>query len=254
MVCDFSLEGKTALVTGCRSGIGRAIAQAMAGAGADVIGVSSRLEIGDSPLKREIEGYGVRFFPYQYDLGDRAALYAFIDGLRREQPIVDILVNNAGIIRRAPVTEHGDEDWARVLELNLNAPFVLAREMAKNMVDRRSGKIIFIASLLSFQGGITVPGYAASKGGIKQLVMAMSNELAGKGVCVNGLAPGYIETEATQGLREDPARSRAILERIPAGRWGRPEDLAGTAVLLASGAADYITGTTIVVDGGWLGR
>jgi 2-deoxy-D-gluconate 3-dehydrogenase len=168
--------------------------------------------------------------------------------------IVDTLINNAGIIRRSPVLEHSYDDWTKVLAVNLNAGFVLAQELGKGMVERGFGRIIFIASLLSFQGGIMIPAYAASKGAVKQLVMAMSNELAPARVTVNAIAPGYMSTAATKALRDDPVRSRQILERIPAGRWGEPEDVGDTAVFLASRAAEYITGTTIVVDGGWLAR
>ena len=167
---------------------------------------------------------------------------------------IDILVNNAGTIRRAPVATHSDEDWDKVLEVNLSAQFILTREIGKSMLARGRGKVIFIASLLTFQGGITVPGYAASKGGIGQLTMALSNEWAGKGVNVNAIAPGYIETDNTTALRADAARSKAILDRIPAGRWGRPEDLQGAAVFLASSASDYVNGTILTVDGGWMGR
>jgi 2-deoxy-D-gluconate 3-dehydrogenase len=254
MPIDFDIKGKTALVTGCRSGIGRAIAIAYAEAGANVIGVSSSLELGESELRAEIEANGVSYSPYQCDLGDREQLYAFVDRIQGEHEQIDVLVNNAGMIRRAPLAEHSDRLWDEVLRVNLDAPFVLARELSTQMASRGAGKIIFTASLLSFQGGITVPGYAASKGAVKQLVMALSNELAGKGVQVTGIAPGYIETGATEALRNDADRSKAILGRIPAGRWGRPEDIAGAAVFLASPASDYVTGTILVVDGGWMGR
>ncbi|MFP4377404.1 MAG: SDR family oxidoreductase [Spirochaetales bacterium] len=254
MPIDFSITGKTALVTGCRSGIGRAIAIAFAEAGANIIGVSSSLELEQSDLRTEVEANGVRYSPYRCDLGNREELYGFLGRLEKDHDHIDILVNNAGTIRRAPIAEHRDELWDEVLGLNLDAPFILSRELSRAMVERGAGKIIFTASLLSFQGGITVPGYAASKGAIKQLVMALSNELAAKGVQVTGIAPGYIETKATEALRNDPERSAAILGRIPAGRWGRPEDIAGTALFLASPASDYVTGTVLVVDGGWMGR
>ena len=175
-------------------------------------------------------------------------------GIEGERGTIDILVNNAGTIRRAPAAQHTDEDWDKVIEVNLSAQFVLARELGKLMLARGRGKIIFIASLLSFQGGITIPGYAASKGGIAQLTMALSNEWASKGVNVNAIAPGYIETDNTAALQADPVRSKAILDRIPAGRWGRPEDLQGAAVFLASHASDYVNGTILTVDGGWMGR
>ena len=165
-----------------------------------------------------------------------------------------MLVNNAGTIRRAPAAEHTDADWDDVLEVNLSAQFVLTRELAGGMLERGRGKIVFVASLLSFQGGINVPGYAASKGGVAQLTKALANEWAPRGVNVNAIAPGYIDTDNTQALRDDPTRSRQILERIPAGRWGRPEDIAGAAVFLASAAADYVHGVVLPVDGGWLAR
>jgi 2-deoxy-D-gluconate 3-dehydrogenase len=167
---------------------------------------------------------------------------------------VDILVNNAGTIRRAPAAVHEDADWDHVLDVNLGAPFILTRELGRLMLERRQGKIIFIASLLSFQGGITVPGYAASKSGVAALTKAFANEWAGSHVNVNAIAPGYMATDNTQALREDPVRSKGILERIPAGRWGRPDDLAGAAVFLASAASDYVHGTVITVDGGWMAR
>jgi 2-deoxy-D-gluconate 3-dehydrogenase len=167
---------------------------------------------------------------------------------------VDILVNNAGMISRHPAAEHGDEQWDRVLEVNLSSPFILARELGKQMVERQSGKIIFTASLLSFQGGITVPSYTASKSAIAGLTRALANEWANQGVNVNAIAPGYMETDNTEALRHDPVRSRAILERIPAGRWGTAKDIAGAAVFLASASADYIHGTVLTVDGGWMGR
>ena len=169
-------------------------------------------------------------------------------------PSIDILVLNAGTIERKPAIEHGDEIWDRVLEVNLTAPFILSRELGRRMVERGSGKIVFVASLLSFQGGVTVPGYAASKGGIAQLTKALANEWAGKGVNVNAIAPGYIATDNTAALRGDETRSRQILERIPAGRWGAPEDLAGAFVFLASAASDYVHGAVLPVDGGWLAR
>ena len=167
---------------------------------------------------------------------------------------MDVLVNNAGTVRRAPLAGHGDDYWDEVLEVNLSAQFILSRELGRDMAERGSGKIIFTASLLSFQGGITVPGYAASKGGLKQLIMALSNEWAGKGLNINGIAPGYVETDNTGALREDPQRFKAILERIPQGRWGRPDDFKGAAVFLASRASDYVNGSILLVDGGWMGR
>lgn len=255
MVLDqFSLKGKVALVTGCKRGIGKAMAVALAEAGADVIGVSSSLEPQGSDVQKEVTATGRMFTAYSCDFSDRKALYAFINQVKADFPKIDILVNNAGITKRAPAVDHSDASWDEVIEVNLNAPFVLSREIGKEMVQRGAGKIIFTASLLTFQGGITVPGYAASKGGIGQLVMALSNEWAPKGIQVNAIAPGYIATELTEALQDDPVRNLSILSRIPAGRWGRPDDFKGPVVFLASSASDYMSGHIMVVDGGWMGR
>ena len=251
---SFRLDGKTALVTGCRRGIGRGFAQALAEAGADVIGVSATLEPSGSAVERDVTEQGRQFRAYACDFSDRQALYAFIRQVKEDGPPIDILVNNAGTIMRAPAVEHPDDHWDKVIEVNLNAQFVLTRELGREMVGRGSGKIIFTASLLTFQGGITVPGYAASKGGIGQLTKAFANEWAGQGVCVNAIAPGYIATDNTAALRADPVRNPAILARIPAGRWGEPSDLKGALVFLASQASDYVHGEILTVDGGWLGR
>jgi 2-deoxy-D-gluconate 3-dehydrogenase len=248
------LSGKTALVTGARRGLGRAIAVGLAEAGADVIGVSAAQEEAGSEVEQLVEGMGRAFIGRRCDLSDRRAVYELLTWLADERRQVDILVNNAGMISRHPAAEHGDEQWDRVLEVNLSSPFILARELGRQMVQRRSGKIVFIASLLSFQGGITVPSYTASKSAIAGLTRALANEWASHGVNVNAIAPGYMETDNTEALRHDPVRSRAILERIPAGRWGTAEDVAGAAVFLASGSADYIHGTVLTVDGGWMAR
>lgn len=254
MILDqFKLDGKTALVTGCRRGIGRGIALGLAEAGADIIGVSAQLEPG-SEVEREVTALGRKFHVYNCDFSDRKALYAFIAKVKAEHPQIDILFNNAGSILRRPAAEHPDEYWDRIIETNLSAQFVLAREFGKEMIARGAGKIVFTCSLLTFQGGINVPGYAASKAGVGELVMALSNEWAKYGVNVNGIAPGYIATDNTQALRDDPERSRAILERIPAGRWGTPEDFKGVAVFLASAASSYVNGAIYLVDGGWMGR
>ena len=250
----FSLEGKTALVTGCRRGIGRALAQALAEAGSDIIGVSASLETCGSDVEKDVLAAGRKFRGYACDLSDRGALYAFVGKVKAECPPVDILVNNAGIIVRRAAAEHRDEDWDKVIEVNLSAQFILAREFGRDMLVRGRGKIIFVASLLSFQGGIMSPSYAASKGGVAQLTMALANEWAGRGVNVNAIAPGYIATDNTAALRGDPVRAKAILERIPAGRWGEPEDLKGAVVFLASEASNYVHGALLAVDGGWLGR
>ncbi len=249
----FSLKGKTALVTGCSKGIGRSMALGLAEAGADIIGVSSSLASG-SEVEGEVVALGREFAAYAADLTDRAAVYALIDGVRASGRAVDILVNNAGMILRQPAAEHSDEYWDKVLSINLDAAFILAREFGKEMLSRRSGKIIFTCSLLSFQGGINVPGYAASKGALASLVKALANEWASFGLNVNGIAPGYISTGNTDALRNDAVRSKAILDRIPAGRWGEPDDFRGPVVFLASSASDYVHGTVLMVDGGWMGR
>lgn len=248
------LSGRTALVTGCKRGIGRAMAVALAEAGADIIGVSASLEASGSAVEQEVRATGRSFRAYQCDLSKREAVYEFLGRLSQEVPVIDILVNNAGTILRKPAAEHPDEYWDEVLNTNLSAPFILARELGKGMVARGHGKIIFTASLLTFQGGITVPGYAASKGAIGSLVKALANEWAAKGVNVNAIAPGYIATDNTDALRQDAARSQSILARIPAGRWGEPDDFKGVTVFLASEASRYVHGTIITVDGGWMGR
>tara|TARA_B100001564_G_C20608957_1_gene656615 strand:+ start:512 stop:1276 length:765 start_codon:yes stop_codon:yes gene_type:complete len=254
MIADlFDIQGKTALVTGCRRGIGKAIAIGLAEAGADIIGVSANLE-DRSEVEKEVLQTNKKFMGYKSDFSDRDSLYSFIHQIKKDQLSPDILVNNAGTILRAPAEEHPDEYWDKVVEVNLNSQFILSRELGAEMIKKGSGKIIFVASLLTFQGGITVPGYAASKGGIGQLVMALSNEWAAKGVQVNAIAPGYIATDNTQALRDDPERSASILQRIPAGRWGLPKDFVGPAVFLASSASDYMNGSIMTVDGGWMGR
>ena len=250
----FSLEGKTAIVTGCKRGIGKAMAIGLAEAGANIIGVSASMELSNSDVEKEVLARGKNFKAYQCDFSDRKALYTFIKQLKSDFPIIDILVNNAGTILRAPAAEHPDEMWDKVVEVNQNAQFILTREIGKDMLERGSGKVVFTASLLTFQGGITVPGYAASKGAIGQLTMAFANEWAGKGVNVNAIAPGYIATDNTEALRNDLDRSTSILGRIPAGRWGNPEDFAGPVVFLCSEASAYMHGSVTLVDGGWMGR
>ncbi|HEY4108017.1 SDR family NAD(P)-dependent oxidoreductase [Puia sp.] len=250
----FNLKGKIALVTGANKGIGRSMALGLAEAGADIIGVSASLPLSDSAIEKDVLALGRKFSAFQADLTDRTSLYDFIKRVKAAHPRVDILVNNAGMILRKPAAEHPDEFWDKVLSINLDAAFILAREFGKEMVERRGGKIIFTCSLLSFQGGITVPGYAASKGALASLVKALANEWASHGVNVNGIAPGYISTDNTEALRNDPVRSKTILDRIPAGRWGDPNDFRGPTVFLASSAADYVHGTILTVDGGWMGR
>jgi 2-deoxy-D-gluconate 3-dehydrogenase len=250
----FDLTGRLAVVTGCRRGIGLAMAGALAAAGADIIGVSASLESDGGAAAERVTALGRSFTPFRVDLSDRSATAALVATLAAGGRPVDILVNNAGTIRRAPAVDHGDADWDEVLEVDLSAPFVLARGIGRGMVERGRGKVIFTASMLSFQGGINVVGYAAAKSAIAGLTRALANEWAGHGVNVNAIAPGYIATDNTRALREQPERNRAILERIPAGRWGSPEDLAGATVFLASDAAAYVNGTVLAVDGGWLSR
>ena len=250
----FDLTGRLAVVTGARRGIGRAMARALAAAGADIIAVSANLEPVGSQVEKEVTAAGRGFEAIRTDFADPAAVQSLAEDLAGRERGVDILVNNAGTIRRTPAAAHSDADWELVLQVNLNAQFTLARAVGARMIQRGHGKIIFTASLLSFQGGITVPGYTAAKHAIAGLTKALANEWAPHGVNVNAIAPGYIATDNTQALQEDPQRSAAILARIPAGRWGAPDDLAGATVFLASDAAAYIHGTILPVDGGWLSR
>jgi 2-deoxy-D-gluconate 3-dehydrogenase len=252
----FDLNGCVALVTGARRGIGAAIAVGLAEAGADIIGVSASLPADGGAVAAHVRALGRRFTAHACDFANREALTAFAAQMERER--IDILVNNAGTIHRAPAAEHPVAWWDEVIETNLSAQFLLTQAVGRGMLARagegRRGKVIFVASLLTFQGGINVPGYAASKGGIGQLTMALANEWAGRGINVNAIAPGYIATDNTEALRNDPDRAGAILARIPAGRWGEAKDMAGPAVFLASAAADYVNGTILTVDGGWMGR
>lgn len=249
----FDLTGKTALVTGCSSGIGEAMAVGLAEAGADIIGLSTTLKKG-SRVESAVNDAGRKFSPYAFDLSKRQEVYDAVKTIKGAHSTIDILINNAGIIARNPAIEHTDEDWDRVLSVNLDATFILAREFAKEMLQRKSGKIIFTCSLLSFQGGINVPGYAASKGAVASLVKALANEWASKGINVNGIAPGYVATNNTTALRNDEERSKSILDRIPAGRWGEPHDFKGPAIFLSSPASAYVHGEILTVDGGWMGR
>ena len=251
---NFKVDNKLALVTGCSRGIGLAIAIALAEAGADIIGVSHSMQSSGSEAEKAVLAAGKKFYPYQADFNDRKSLYAFIEKVKTDHPKIDILINNAGNILRKPVAEHPDEFWDEIMNINLNAQFILTREIGKRMVDAGAGKIVFTCSLLSFQGGINVPGYAASKGAVASLLKAFANEWARFGITVNGIAPGYITTDNTTALREDADRSTAILSRIPANRWGTPEDIAGAFVFLSSSASDYVNGTILTVDGGWMGR
>jgi 2-deoxy-D-gluconate 3-dehydrogenase len=247
----FDLSGRLAVITGARRGIGRAMAEALAAAGADIIGVSARMR-DDDEVAQAVRAQGRSFEAHAVDFADRAAVVALGTELARRAP--DILINNAGTIERAPAARHPLHWWDRVIEVDLSSQFVLTQLVAAPMLERGRGKIVFTASLLSFQGGINVPGYAAAKSGIAGLTRALANEWAGHGVNVNAIAPGYIATDNTAALREDPGRARSILERIPAGRWGQSGDIAGATVFLSSAASDYVSGVVLPVDGGWLGR
>lgn len=250
----FDLSGRLAVVTGASRGIGRAMAEALAAAGADIAGVSASLDPAGSAVAESVAELGRQFTGYQADFADRAAVADLAARLQRTGRAVDILINNAGTIRRAPAASYPDEYWDDVLQVDLTAQFALSRELGRGMVERGRGKIIFTASMLSFQGGVNVAAYAAAKSGLAGLTRALANEWAPRGVNVNAIAPGYIATDNTQALYDDPERHKAILDRIPAGRWGTPEDLAGAVVFLASAASDYVSGAVIPVDGGWLAR
>ena len=250
----FGLRGKVALVTGSSRGLGRAMALALARAGADVI-VNGRDAAGLDPVLGAIrEAGGGEAVGYAADLSDRAQVEALVARSIAWRGRLDVLVNNAGIIKRAPAAEHADADWDLVLRTNLDGVFVASRAAGRHMLARGSGKIINVASLLTFFGGITVPGYAASKGAVGQLTKALSNEWAGRGVQVNALAPGYMRTDNTAALQADAVRSKEILSRIPAGRWGEPGDMEGAVLFLASAASNYVNGHILTVDGGWCGR
>ena len=248
----FNLKGKNALVTGSSRGIGAGIALALAEAGANIALHGSRSVPEESV--NAVAATGVRHIELTGDVADPAADKHLIEQTIAQLGSLDILVNNAGIIRRAPAAEHSEEDWNAVIDVNLNSVFRLSQLAGRHMLERGSGKIINIASLLSFQGGITVPSYAAAKGGVAQLTKALANEWTAKGVSVNAIAPGYYATDNTEALQKNPERSRQILERIPAGRWGQPSDLGGAAVFLASEASNYVSGHILVVDGGWMNR
>ncbi|MBZ5602504.1 MAG: 2-dehydro-3-deoxy-D-gluconate 5-dehydrogenase KduD [Acidobacteriia bacterium] len=253
MLEKFRLNGKNALVTGSRVGLGAAMAVGLAEAGANVVVHGSKQE-GMEKTCDAVRAAGGKAVAAVADLADPQAPERLIETTIRALGSIDILINNAGIIRRQPAVDHSLELWNEVLQVNLTAVFRLSQLAARHMLAQGRGKIVNVASVLSFQGGILVPGYAAAKGAIAQLTKAMANEWASKGVHVNAIAPGYMITDVTAALRADEHRNRQILERIPAGRWGSPQDLAGAAVYLASEASDYVHGTLLVVDGGWLGR
>jgi 2-deoxy-D-gluconate 3-dehydrogenase len=247
----FSLQGRVAMVTGANSGIGQAIAIALAGAGADLIAVG---RTDPAETKTQTTALGRRFLSLHADLGSADSLTGVVDAGIAHFGHIDILVNNAGIIRRSDATDFTEADWDAVMNVNLKSAFFLAQSVGKHMIAAKRGKIINIASMLSFQGGIRVASYTASKSAIAGLTKLLANEWAAKGVNVNAIAPGYFSTNNTQALQADEQRNREILARIPAGRWGHPADLGGAAVFLASGASDYVHGAVIPVDGGWLAR
>lgn len=254
MSVSFDLTGSTAVVTGARRGIGRAIAEALAAAGADIVGVSANLDPDGSDVQRAVEGLGRRFEGHRVDFADREAVQALGDSLATRGEPIDILVNNAGTIFRAPAVDHPLQEWDALLEINLSSQFVLTQALARPMLERGRGRIVFTASLLSFQGGINVAGYTASKSAIAGLTKALANEWTVKGVTVNAIAPGYIATDNTRTLRDDLERSQAILGRIPAGRWGGADDIAAAALFFASPSSAYVSGVVLPVDGGWMGR
>ena len=254
MILDaFRLDGAVALVTGASAGLGAAMAVALAEAGADVAAHGNTRSPSDTCAR--VNALGRRAAALTGDLADRATSGRLVDEAIAQLGTLDILINNAGVIHRTPAAEFSDADWDRLIEVNLTSAFRLARAAGRHMIaSARGGKIVNIVSVLSFQGGIMVPAYTAAKGGLAQLTKALANEWAPSGINVNAIAPGYMNTDNTTALRADPVRSRQILERIPAGRWGAPADVAGAAVFLASSAASYVHGHVLVVDGGWMGR
>ena len=253
MILDaFRLDDRVALVTGASTGLGQAIAKGLAEAGANVA-CHGNTRSADATCEA-VSRLGRTSLAVTGDLSKKETPQKLVEATIERFGRLDILVNNAGTIRRAPAAEYTEEDWTTVIEVNLSAVFRLSQLAGRQMLSQGRGKIVNIASLLSFQGGITVPAYAASKGGVAQLTKALANEWAGQGINVNAIAPGYMRTDNTKALQENETRNRQILERIPAGRWGEPSDLAGAAVFLASAASDYINGEVLVVDGGWMGR
>lgn len=249
----FDLSGKTALITGASRGIGQAIAIGLAEAGADILAVASKADNAKDTVNA-IHGLGRNAHAIGCDQSSAEAILAAVDEAKAFSSRIDILINNAGTIRRSPARDYSDEDWMAVINTNLTGVFQFCRAVGGHMIDNGGGKIVNIASLLSFQGGITVPAYAASKGGVAQLTKALANEWASSNVNVNAIAPGYIATDNTAALRADEKRNTAILDRIPTGRWGKAEDIAGAAVFLSSAASDYVNGHILTVDGGWMAR
>ena len=253
MILDqFKLHDRVALITGAATGLGAAIAVALAEAGAQVA-CHGNTRSPESTCDR-IKSFGGVAHAISGDLSKAEMAASLVEQTLEQFGRIDILINNAGTIRRAPAVEYSDDDWAAVIEVNLSSVFRLSKLAGKQMIANGRGKIVNVASLLSFQGGITVPAYAASKGGVAQLTKALANEWAKHGINVNAIAPGYMRTSNTAALQADETRNRQILERIPAGRWGEPEDLAGAAVFLSSSASDYVNGHVLVVDGGWMRR
>lgn len=248
----FSLDGKVAAITGATRGIGRSMAIALAEAGSDIALLQRSKEF--LGVKEEIERLGRKCFIVNCDLENASEVSEAISSVVAYFGKLDILVNNAGIQRRSPAVDFAEEDWDAVMNVNLKTVWLLCQQAGRQMLKQGSGKIINMASLLSYQGGITVPAYAAAKGGVAQLTKALSNEWAAKGVNVNGIVPGYIATDMNEALTNDETRSRQIIERIPAGRWGQANDFKGAVVFLASDASAYIHGHLLAVDGGWLGR
>lgn len=253
MSLAIDLAGQTALVTGCKRGIGLAICKTLAKAGADIIGVSASLDLSGSEAEKAVRAAGRNFTAHRCDFSNREATLEFAAEMERRGDI-SILANNAGTIRRTPAADHPIEDWDHVQAVNTDGPFILTQAVGRSMLKRGKGKIVFVASVLSFQGGITVPGYAASKGAVAQLVRAFANEWAAKGVNVNGISPGYIATDNTAALQSDPERERALMARNPANRWGEPEEISEPVAFLCSDMARFIHGSIVAVDGGWLAR
>lgn len=251
---NFSLEGRVALVTGANRGIGKALALALAGAGADIVGASSSMSASGAEAREAVEGMGRRFVSYDVDLSDTDEVRRFAERLHADGHEIDTLVNNAGVVHREAAQSHALEDWQRVLDIDLTAPFLLTQSLGARMVERGFGRIISVASLRVWQGGEGVLGYTAAKSALAGITRSFANEWTEHGVTANAIAPGYFLTENTRVLQEDPVAYERIRARIPAGRWGSPADLGGAAVFLASRAADYVSGVTLPVDGGWLVR
>jgi 2-deoxy-D-gluconate 3-dehydrogenase len=250
---QFGLHGKVAVVTGASRGLGQGIALALGQAGATVIAIGSSTKSVESTIELLVKN-GIECAGYGCDQSSTSEIIDTVNKIIEDHGHIDVLVNNAGTIKRSPAHEFSDEDWNEVINVNLNGVFTFCREAGKQMLKQGSGKIINIASLLSFSGGITVPAYAASKGGVAQLTKALANEWANKNIQVNAIAPGYFETDNTYNIRQDQARFESITSRIPAEKWGQPDDLGGAAIFLSSRASSYVNGHVLLVDGGWMAR